>query len=281
MLEAADVDIAYGRMTVVSGATLAVAPGEVLALCGPNGAGKSSLFAALAGELRPRRGTVRIGGADIRTLRAAALAERRAVLEQSPSLSAEFTVAELIGLAIPLRVTPETAEEIVAQTIAEVDLTDHRARSVLRLSGGQRHRAHLGRALAQLAAGHALGQTPCLLLDEPTASLDVAHQIAVMRLARAAAARGAAVAVVLHDLNLAAAFADRTALMDEGRIIADGPPDEVFTADRLTATYGTEITVRPGPGGRPTVVPEYGPEQREEPSHVRRHEPLPRASGRR
>lgn len=258
MLEATGVDIAYGRTRVVEDARVSVAPGAVLALCGPNGAGKSSLLAALAGEMRPVRGRVTIDGTDIHTLSAAALAERRAVLEQSPTLSAEFTVAELIGLSIPIAVPPAVAAEITEATLAEVDLVPIAGRSVLRLSGGQRHRAHLGRALAQLAAGHALGRRPCLLLDEPTASLDVAHQIAVMRLARAAAARGAAVAIVLHDLNLAAAFADRVVLMEAGRIIAEGTPAEVFTPARLTATYGTEIAVRPGgPRGRPVVVPAY------------------------
>ncbi|MEO0388280.1 MAG: ATP-binding cassette domain-containing protein, partial [Pseudomonadota bacterium] len=190
MLEAEAVDIAYGRTPVVEAASLSIAQGEICALCGPNGAGKTSLFAALAGELRPRRGVVRIGGEDIRKLSAAALAERRAVLEQSPTLSAEFSVRELIGLAIPLQIPPEEAEEIVETTIAEVDLAEFAARSVLRLSGGQRHRAHLGRALAQLAAGQALGHTTSLLLDEPTANLDIAHQIAVMHLAKRAAARG-------------------------------------------------------------------------------------------
>ncbi|MEM1266123.1 MAG: ABC transporter substrate-binding protein [Pseudomonadota bacterium] len=176
--------------------------------------------------------------------------------------------------------------EAVAETIAAFELARN-VPSILAVRdcapsvGGAETPAYGITTLAGgIDLGHALGRTPCHLLDEPTASLDVAHRIDVMRLACNEAARGAAVAVILHDLNRAAAGADQIALMDEGRMIVDGPPDRVFTAERQTATYRTEITVRPGRSARPTAPRDYGPEQREEPHHVHRHEPLPRASRR-
>ncbi len=257
MLEAHSVTLAHGSRAVVSDATLAVAPRQVVALCGPNGAGKSTLLAALTGEMRPRAGRVTIGGLDISGLSPAALAEMRAVLEQSPRLSAAFSVAMLATLGIPRAVPPARAEAIVTEMLAEVGLAGLADQPVDRLSGGQQHRAHLARALAQLAAGRALGKGGYLLLDEPTASLDLAHQAGAMRAAHRAARAGAGVVVVLHDLNLAAAFADRIVLMNEGRILIDDTPERVLTEDRLVEVYAAPLRVESGPGGRPCVLPVY------------------------
>ena len=255
-LAGADLVLGHGRAEVVRGVSLAAAPGELLALCGPNGSGKTTLLSALSGDLVPWRGRVTLAGRAIATLRPAALARGRAVLEQSPGLSADFDVDTLAALGIPREVAPGEAAGLVARALAAVDLADCAALSVARLSGGQRHRAHLARALAQLAAGRLLGGGHALLLDEPTASLDVAHQIGVMRAARAAAEQGAAVVVVLHDLTLAAAFADRIALMAEGRLAALGPPREVLTEAALSALYGTLLRVDEA-GGFLRVTPDF------------------------
>lgn len=259
MLDARDITVSFGRTTVLRDVSLRVRPGELVALCGPNGAGKSTLLAAMAGDFPPGRGQVLIDGAVISTLAPAELARRRAVLEQSPSLSAGFSVGELLSLSIPRTVPPDRADALIAQKLHAVGLADRIHDTCQILSGGQRHRAHLARVLVQLAAADTPG-TGYLMLDEPTSSLDIAHQITTMRIARRAAREGAGVLVVLHDLNLAAAFADRVALMHAGRMVADGPGAEIFTAGRLSAIYETEITVEREDGQAPRILPVYSPD---------------------
>lgn len=244
MLEARGVSLRRGGRPVLDGVSLALAPGELVALCGPNGAGKSSLLAVLAGELAPGTGTATLDGRPLAAFGAAALAAERAVLEQVPTLAAPFRVAELVDLGLALVPRAELDDGAVrerAMRTAGVGALAHRPGD--RLSGGERARAHLARVLAQLWAGRAAGGGRYLLLDEPTASLDVAHQLAVMRAARAEAAAGAGVLFVLHDLNLAAAFADRVALMQCGRLVAAGPPLEVLEAERLSAIYESPLAV--------------------------------------
>ena len=215
-----------------------------MALCGPNGAGKSSLFALLAGEIRPDEGSVTLDGRPLAEFPAAALAAERAALEQSPTLAASFTVAELVGLglaAVPRADLDERA--LCARAMAAAGVAGLAARAADDLSGGERARAHLARVLAQLWAGRAAGAGRYLMLDEPTASLDIAHQLDVMEVAAAEARAGAGVLVVLHDLNLAAAFADRVLLMHRGCLAAEGPPARVFEAGRLSAVYATPLVV--------------------------------------
>ncbi|WP_193171739.1 heme ABC transporter ATP-binding protein [Nisaea nitritireducens] len=259
MLEAQGITVSFGKTTVLRDVSLRVRPGELVALCGPNGAGKSTLLAAMAGDFQPERGQVFIEGAIITGLPPAELARRRAVLEQSPSLSAGFSVGELLALSIPRDVPPEQADALIARKLHSVGLADRIGDNCQILSGGQRHRAHLARVLVQLAASDT-PDTGYLMLDEPTSSLDIAHQITTMRIARRAAREGAGVLVVLHDLNLAAAFADRVALMHDGRMVADGPGAKIFTADRLSAIYETEIAVEREDGQAPRILPVYGPD---------------------
>jgi iron complex transport system ATP-binding protein len=259
MLEARDLTIRFGRdFTAVDRVTFVLRPGELVVLCGPNGAGKSTLLAALAGDLPPSEGTVWLEDAPVAGMSPRHLALRRAVLEQSPTLSAPFSIAELVGLSIGRDVTEERARRIIDEALALTGLTDRRDSQADRLSGGQRHRAHLARVLAQLAAGNsALGSY--LLLDEPTASLDVKHQISIMQLARRMAREGTGVLVVLHDLNLAAAFADRIGLMHHGRMVATGTPQDVLTPESLSGIYDTPITVTPrNPGAGIRIEPAYG-----------------------
>lgn len=250
MLEARSVSLARGGRRVLDTVSLALPPGAFVALCGPNGAGKSSLLAVLAGEIRPDAGSATLDGRPLGGLAAAALAAERAVLEQAPTLAAPFTVADLVGLGMSLvpraGVDEPSVRERAMRAAGVRGLAD---RPVVRLSGGERARAHLARALAQLWTGRATGGGRFLLLDEPTASLDIAHGLAVMRAARAEAEAGAGVLFVLHDLNLAAAFADRVALMRNGRIVAEGPPAEVFRADRLTEVYESPLAVEQTSGG--------------------------------
>jgi iron complex transport system ATP-binding protein len=260
MLEAEGVHVSLGGARALDGATLALRPGEVLGLIGPNGAGKSTLLACLSGALVPDRGAVRLDGAAPARLSPAELARRRAVLEQTPASAAPFPLAELVGLAIPRGIPPGRARAIVADSLAAVGLSHLAARPLDRLSGGERHRGHMARALAQHMAGREAGEGRWLLLDEPTASLDLAHQASVLRAARAAAAGGAGVLAVLHDLTLAAAMADRLALMQAGRIVALGAPAEVLTPGRLSTVYGLPVAVAPLPEGPLAVTPIYAAE---------------------
>ena len=258
MLEARDVSLRRGGRLALEGVSLAVRPGAVLALCGPNGAGKSSLLALLAGDLRPEIGTVTLDGAALAGLGAEALARLRAVLEQSPSLSAPFPVRDLVALGLgTVPMSPADADAIVGRAMRATGVESLEGRPADRLSGGERARVHLARALAQLEAGRRTGGGRCLLLDEPTASLDLAHQVAVMRAVRAVADEGAGVLAVLHDLNLAGAFADRVALLDRGRVAAEGAPAEVFGAARLSAVYGAPVAVSRTSGGGLRVAPDF------------------------
>lgn len=256
MLEARRVGLARGGRPVLDGVSLTLGRAELVALCGPNGAGKSSLFALLTGELRPSTGAVELDGRPLGELSAATLAGERAALGQAPSLSAAFTVRELVGLGLAL--VPRAALDEAALTRRAMEATGIAPlaeRAADRLSGGERARAHLARVLAQLWAGRAAGGGRYLMLDEPTASLDIAHQLAVMDVARGEAEAGAGVLVVLHDLNLAATFADRVVLMHRGGIAAEGPAREVFEAARLSRVYETALAVEETRRGL-RVVPE-------------------------
>ncbi len=259
MLEARDATLRRGGRLALAGVSLALAPGELVAVCGPNGAGKSSLLGVLAGDLRPDAGTATLFGRPLAAHGAAALAVRRAVLEQDPALAAPFTVAGLVALGAGIAPPHADADAIAAQAMAAAGVSALADRRADRLSGGERARAHLARVLAQLAAGRAQGGGHCLMLDEPTASLDLAHQVAVMEAARRAAAEGAGVLAVLHDLTLAAAFADRVALMAEGRVVADGPPAAVFDAARLSRVYGAAVAVDRRADGALRIAPDLAP----------------------
>lgn len=229
---------------------LTVRAGEVLALVGPNGAGKSTLLRAIAGDLS-HSGTVAIDGARTGGEAPLATARRRAVLEQDTAVAFGFRVGEVVRMGrAPWRGTPRAVDDdtVVARVLDQVELADRIDQVFPSLSGGERARASFARVLAQ--------STPVLLLDEPTAALDLRHQEAVLAVARAHARAGGAVVVVLHDLSLAGAYADRVAMLAGGRIVADGTPIDVLTADRIGTVYRHPVTVVPDPNtGTPVVVP--------------------------
>ena len=225
-----------GGKAILAAASLTVSPGKVVALIGPNGAGKSTLLRVMAGERRPTAGTVRLHGIDIARLRPRELARHRSVLAQSVALAFAFTVDEVVRLGLPGDVAEAEATTLARAALAEVGLAAERDRPVTSLSGGEQQRVHLARVLVQLRAPPADGRARYLLLDEPTASLDLAHQLLVLRLARAHAASGGGVLAVLHDLNLAAMIADEIVALDGGRVVAKGPPGAVIN-DRLLAGH--------------------------------------------
>lgn len=235
-IEASGITCTAGRATLLDGVAFALSPGELVAVVGPNGAGKSTLLSVLAGDLAPDRGEVRIGGEHVARLRPAALSRLRAVLPQQVTMAFPFTVAEVVAFGVYGRRQPYCQEQVIQEAMAATEVEHLAGRAFPTLSGGERARVSLARVLAQGA--------PTLLLDEPTAALDLKHQEQVMRAARERALAGDAVLVVLHDLNLAAAYAGRIALMSRGRIVADGTPAQVLDGELLSEVYGCEVRTR-------------------------------------
>ncbi|MEM9060867.1 MAG: ATP-binding cassette domain-containing protein [Pseudomonadota bacterium] len=256
MLEARDVTVTYGAKRALDAVSCRIVPGEVVAVIGPNGAGKSTLLAAMSGVLTPAEGSITIGGERVGDLSPENLALRRAVLEQTPVKDLPYTAETLVGLTVPTVVSPTETGEIVTRALRAVDLEDLRESAVHRLSGGQAHRAHLARALAQLWAGKSLGHGGYLMIDEPTASLDLQHQRSVLDVVRTVRQEGTGVLIVLHDLTLAAAVADRILLMRDGRVVADAHPDEVMQPDMIEPVYETPVVVIKQ-GDQRIVAPDY------------------------
>ncbi|MFJ6742243.1 heme ABC transporter ATP-binding protein [Streptomyces sp. NPDC091279] len=240
LAEADAVCVRLGGRDVLDGVGLGVRAGEVLALVGPNGAGKSTLLGVLAADLPVVSGVVRIDGRPVTEWSAPELALRRAVLPQSAALSFPFTVEDVVRMGrAPHDASPAEDDLAVAGAMAATEVTGFADRPFSALSGGERARVALARVLAQ--------QTPLLLLDEPTAALDLKHQELVLRLCRERARAGDAVVVVLHDLGLAAAYAHRVAVLHAGRVAADGPPGEVCTRALLSRVYDQPVDVLPHP----------------------------------
>ncbi|MFL1377104.1 MULTISPECIES: heme ABC transporter ATP-binding protein [unclassified Nocardiopsis] len=258
VVSAEGVTVRRGGRTLLDGVDLTVRAGELVALVGPNGAGKSTLLAALSGDLAAAAerggadgGRVELFGRGLGAWTPPELALRRAVLPQEAAVSFPFSVAELVAMGRAPWAglgDPAQDDEIVTAAMDGTGVSHLADRRFPTLSGGERARVMLARVLAQ--------DTPLLMLDEPTAALDIHHQELVLGIARALAERGGAVIVVLHDLGLAAAYAHRVAILSEGRIAAQGPPAEVFTASLLSAVYRHEVEVLPHPRtGIPLVVP--------------------------
>ncbi|MBC7267429.1 MAG: heme ABC transporter ATP-binding protein [Streptomyces sp.] len=242
LAEASALRVRLGARTVLDGVDIAARAGEVLALVGPNGAGKSTLLSALAADVPPAAGVVRLHGRPASDWSAPELALRRAMLPQAAALSFPFTVADVVRMGrAPWAGTDaeEQDDAAVAAAMAATEVTGFAVRPFSALSGGERARVALARVLAQRA--------PLLLLDEPTAALDLRHQELVLRLCRERAGAGDAVVVVLHDLGLAAAHAHRVAVLHAGRVAADGPPQEVFSEGLLSKVYDQPVEVLPHP----------------------------------
>jgi iron complex transport system ATP-binding protein len=240
------VTVRLGGRAVVRDVTADVGRGEWVALIGPNGAGKTSLLRAVAGLL-PCDGTVRLGGIPLADLGRRERAQRLALVPQEPRTPPWLTVAEYVLMGRtpylrPLAREGEADRQAAGRALTRLDLDELAERTLGTLSGGERQRVVVARALAQEAS--------IVLLDEPTASLDIGHQqqaLDLLDLLRAA--DGLTLVAAMHDLTLAAQYADRVLLLDQGRVVADGAPADVLTAEALAEHYGARVRVVALDGG--------------------------------
>lgn len=255
MIRAEKLTVARGERRVVCDLDLSVTGGDFLVVAGPNGAGKTSLLRTLSGEFPPAAGRVLLDGRPVGDHGPAELARRRAFLAQQTECRLPFTCEEIVMLgaeAAGFRGTD--ARRIVRAAMASADVEAFAHRVISRLSGGEQQRVHWARALTQVGPDPA-GRL--VFLDEPVSSLDLEHQHALLRKAAELAQQGAAVLAVLHDLNLAATYADRVLLLHEARAVAEGSPADVFTPARIASVFRVRANVIPQPpDGRPLVVVE-------------------------
>jgi iron complex transport system ATP-binding protein len=249
VLDLAGVSGGYGRGDIVHGIDLQVRAGERIAIVGPNGAGKSTLLRLVTGLLAPTAGEIRVGGDPLRSLSRDAIARRIAVVPQLASLPFSARVEEVVALGRlpyedPLRGPRPADRAIVAAAIDRVGLGRLIGRDARELSLGERQLVLLAVAVAQAA--------PIVVLDEPTVHLDIRHQVEVMDLLADLNTReGRTIIAVLHDLHLAARTLPRIVVLDQGRLVADGPPREALDSDRIRNVFGVDPAVMPeGPWSR-------------------------------
>ena len=257
MLKIEALTVSYGTRRVLTEISLEVNSGEVVALIGPNGAGKSTLVRAVSGIIPAKHGKVSMNGEDLLAQTTMQRARCLAVVPQAVSIPPAFTVWEtvLMGRTPYLNFLGQVSakdEEIARLALDRVDALDLAERRVGELSGGEQQRVLLARALAQ--------STPILLLDEPTSNLDLHYQVSFMETVSSLARQdNLAVLVALHDLNLAARYSDRVALLVDGGIKAAGTPRQVLTPDLISAVYHLPVQVIPHPfADVPLVLPGKG-----------------------
>ena len=239
-LRAENVHVRLGARAALAGIDVQIEPGLFTIVVGPNGAGKTTLLRSLAGLLAPHRGAVTIDGKPLVRLSGSERARTIAYLPQGGRIAWPIPVASIVALGrMPHgergEALPDGGRRAVAAAIAALGLQGFEERPATELSGGERARVLVARALAT--------EAPILLADEPVAALDPRHQLLVLDLLRARARAGSAVVAVMHDLPLAARFAERILLMREGRLRADGTPRAVLTTEHLAASFGLEATV--------------------------------------
>ena len=243
-----------GFHTALQDVSLEVDSGEILALIGPNGAGKTTLMRAVSGVLPARSGEVLVSGTDIRHLSISQRARLLAVVPQARQMGGAYTVEQAVMMGRTAYMSwlgrySQSDLDAVQLALQQTGLVEFAGRSIASLSGGEQQRVLLARALAQA--------TPVLLLDEPTNHLDLHHQVSLLALVRQLALeKKLAVMVAMHDLNQAASFADRVALLVDGRLHSIGKPQQVITPENIQTAYHTTVEILPHPRtGKPVIFP--------------------------
>jgi len=220
---------------------LQLVAGEITAICGPNGAGKTSLLRVLTGDASPSTGQVSLNSQPLANWAATDRAQTLAVLPQHSSLEFAFAVEDVVALGrTPHNTGYRHDRQIVSAALAAVDGEQLQQRNYIELSGGEQQRVQLARVLAQLWEPSPHGERH-LLLDEPTASLDLAHQALLLEVLKGFAAQGVGICVVVHDLNLAARLADCMLIMQDGKIVASGAPAEVLQTELIGRVFGVQV----------------------------------------
>lgn len=254
-LDARNLHYRIGSRDLIRELDLSVAAGECVAVVGPNGAGKTTLFRLLSGEITPRAGQVLLNHQDLSHWPLEQLARMRAVLPQSSTLQFAFTVQEVVAMGRMPHTTGRAVDERIVQDVLNLcDVARLAQRHYTELSGGERQRVQLARVLAQVWQPVPEGER-LLLLDEPTSALDLSHQLELMQVVRQVCSADIAVLIIVHDLNLAARFADRILMLHEGRPIALGKPVEVLTPDLIERVFNVQTQVIDHPvHGCPLVI---------------------------
>ncbi|WP_439499905.1 heme ABC transporter ATP-binding protein [Bosea sp. (in: a-proteobacteria)] len=249
-----------GGKALVTEASLELRPGETTILIGPNGAGKSTLLKLVTGELKPAGGEVLLDGDALPAIPHWRLACQRAVMAQQTRLAFPFSVYEVARLGVDgvgRALSRQRREAMVGECLAAAGVVDLAPRRYQTLSGGEQQRVQFARVLCQLEAGRSVAERQALFLDEPIASLDLCHQLALLDMARAIAARGVAVLIVLHDINLAVTYADRLVVMDRGRIVAQGEPAATLDDALLRHVFKVDLSFSRAPAaGLPFLLPQ-------------------------
>ncbi len=233
-----NLSFSYGNNPCLSDISLDIEKGDFIALVGPNGAGKSTLLKCIAGNYRSYEGEINFFSKSIKDYSILELSRIRSVMEQNTEVSFEYLVHDVILMGrscIENKLPLQEEEKFIEECLEKADIQELRYRKISALSGGEKARVALARVLAQ--------DCPVVLLDEPTASLDIKHQESTMRIAKNLTEKGYAVVVVLHDLNLAAAYCNKVVLLQEGKLVSSGSFEEVFTSEVLSSVYQHPIEV--------------------------------------
>jgi iron complex transport system ATP-binding protein len=259
IVDARDVSYVVRGVSVIDRISLALAASRLTIVTGPNGAGKSTLLRVMAGELPCASGSICYGDTDVRLLPPWSLAARRAVMAQATRVAFSFSVYEVVRLAVDGlgRKLPRAARErLVAEALTRAEISHLAERSYHALSGGEQQRVQFARAICQLLGGKSLSAWQAAFFDEPTAHLDIAHQLMLMDHVRELTQTGIAAFVNMHDLNLAAAYADHLVVLKSGRLVAQGKPGDILTNELLAEVFCVDGRIgEVPPPGVPFLLP--------------------------
>jgi iron complex transport system ATP-binding protein len=244
-LVAEAIDVRVGDTLLLEDVSVEIAPGQLVVVLGPNGAGKSTLLSALAGDRPPDRGAVRLGETPLDDIAPERQAELRAVVAAPPQLAFDFTVADVVamGWLHGERYGQYAQDHALVDILDACELAELADRVFMTLSSGERQRVQFARGLMQLWQPPQDSAPRWLLLDEPTANLDIAHAIGLLEALREQTRCGIGVLAIVHDLDLGARYADRVVLLADGRVAAAGTPETVMTGELLSRVYGTPVHV--------------------------------------